>query len=417
MRLRERVLIGQTFLRCLGRLPLRHLLYMARCMRWERPHLHNGRLYVNTFFPPLPSAAFERFLASVIAGRRVPYSTYLAVTDVCPYRCGHCSYGLHTPGRLDTPRMLDLIRQIAALGTVTLGLTGGEPLLREELEDLVSEAAQAGCETILFTTGHTLTPGRAALLASSGLSVMMIGMESDDPAEHDAIRGAAGSFAEGARAVELSLEAGLYTAISTVATREKARNRVIGRMARMARRMGVHEFRILEPAPTGRLLGGEDVTLTEVQSQQLADFHKQWNRRGDGPAVCAFSHLESDAMFGCGAGWHHLFIDAAGNVCPCDLTPLSFGSVLDEPLEAIWRRMGEVFGRPRRGCVMKELGGEIYRTARGAPLPLEPDQSLPLCRTLHPTDLPTIYRNLFAGRSPTGPAAPEKSAGPAESRQ
>lgn len=398
MRLRERVLVAGVFLRCVGRLPWRHLVYMARCMRWERPRWHNGRLYVNTFFPPLGSAAFERFLASVIARRRAPYSTYLAVTDACPFRCPHCSYGNHAAGRMDTDRAIELIRQIADLGTVTIGFTGGEPLLREDLSDLVSEATGAGCETILFTTGHGLTPGRALELATAGLGCLMVGMESDDPGRHDAVRGVKGSFAEAVGAVELSLEAGLYTAVSTVAAREKIGDGTIERLVRLGQRMGVHEFRVLEPAATGSLLGGAGAVLTAAESQRLADFHKRWNRRERGPAVCAFSHMESDAMFGCGAGFHHLFIDAAGNVCPCDLTPLSFGNALDEPLEAIWRRMGEVFARPRRGCVMKELGGAVAESAQGGELPLGPEVSCRLCGQLRKTALPTIYRNLWAKR-------------------
>lgn len=398
MRLRERLLIAQTFLRCVGRLPWRHLLYMARCMRWERPRVHNGRLYVNTFFPPLGSAAFERFLDSVIARRRVPYSTYLAVTDACPFRCPHCSYAGRGPAQLTTAQACDLIQQIAALGTVTLGFTGGEPLLRGDLEDLVSDAVQAGCETILFTTGHTLSPARALELASAGLGCVTVGLESDNPSAHDGVRGVGGSFAEAVAAVEHALDAGLYTAVSTVATRDKLQGGVIERMARMTRRLGAHEFRILEPAPTGGWLGGESEILTPDESRQLVDFHKQWNRREKSPAICAFSHLESPAMFGCGAGFHHLFIDAAGNVCPCDLTPLAFGNALEEPLEAIWQRLGETFPHPRRGCVMKELCASIYEAAPTGPLPLDPSASRQLCRQLRPTGLPTIYENLFSRR-------------------
>ena len=94
-------------------------------------------MWVNTFFPPYPSAAFDRFLGAVLERRRVPFSTYFAVTDECPYRCPHCSYGKHQKGSLDTEGAKDVIRQIESLGTAMIGFTGGEPLMREDIVELV----------------------------------------------------------------------------------------------------------------------------------------------------------------------------------------------------------------------------------------------------------------------------------------
>ncbi|GAH56345.1 unnamed protein product, partial [marine sediment metagenome] len=67
-----------------GRLPAGHLWYLFRRMRNEKPHRFNGQLRINTFFPPYPSQAFDRFCRAVVERRRVPFSTYLAVTHDCP---------------------------------------------------------------------------------------------------------------------------------------------------------------------------------------------------------------------------------------------------------------------------------------------------------------------------------------------
>lgn len=395
--------LSPMFLKCIGKLPASHLWYLAKQFRNEHPHYHNGRLHVNTFFPPYPSKAFDRFLDSATKRKRVPYSTYFAVTDKCPFSCPHCSYGMHKKGSLDTQQAINVIEQIKSLGTITIGFTGGEPLLREDIVELVSSVGYETA-TILFTTGNRLTKELASQLMGAGLDCIMIGIESDDSTEHDKVRGVSGSFDEAMEAIALSLEAGLYTAISTVGTKEKINSGQMQKLARLAENRGVHEFRILEPIPTGSFSGQTDEVLSNDASKELAVFHKQWNRKNRGPAISGFSYLESDEMFGCGAGFHHLFVDAIGNVCPCDLTPLSFGNLFDEPLEKIWGRMGDIFDLPRCGCLMKDICSKTAGLEYGQELPLGIEKSVNLCQSIcRKEKLPKVYKHLFKHRKPTNP--------------
>jgi MoaA/NifB/PqqE/SkfB family radical SAM enzyme len=403
MRLHDWATLAPLFFRSPGKLPLAHLWYMARRLRNENPHRHDGQLHINSFFPPYPSAPFDRFMEAAMQARRIPYSTYFAVTDECPFHCAHCSLGGRPAGRMSTAEAKDVIRQILSVGTITVGFTGGEPLMRGDIVELVACAGDnrqqpslLGAATILFTTGHGLTTELACMLKDAGLDCIMIGLESAKAAAHDVTRGVEGSYREALAAVNTAKVAGLYTAISTIATREKFASGDIRALAELGARIGVHEFRILEPIPTGRMAGLAGQMLGSDDSRRLADFHIDWNRRGRGPAVAAFSYLESDEMFGCGAGYHHLFIDSLGNVCPCDLTPLSFGNVLKEPLEDIWTRMGEVFASPRCGCLMKDICRHDQSVSQAASLPLSPAQSVDLCKRCKlPTQPPAIYHRLL----------------------
>ena len=405
MKLYEWLTFAPVFWKCFGKLPAKHLLYMAKQVRYENPHAVNGRIHINSFFPPYPSKAFDKFLEAVINGWRVPFSTYFAVTDKCPYKCPHCSYGRHVTGSLDTRQALNVIGQIQSIGTVTLGFTGGEPLLRDDIADLV-KATGDDMATVMFSTGYNLTADLAKKLFNAGLDCMTIGIESDDAEKHDTIRGVKGSFNTALSAIDLSLKAGLYTAISTIASRDKLHSGTLERLAALATERGVHEFRILEPIPTGSFSGENSEVLTPEESRKIAEFHKQSNRKGTGPAIASFAHLESDAMFGCGAGFHHLFIDAVGNVCPCDLTPLKLGNVLEQPLADIWTKMSEWFDLPRCGCLMKRLCTETDAFEDVAQLPLCTARSEELCGRLQRDEkLPQVFANLFKNRKPTNPPA------------
>lgn len=392
MNFNQPLMIFRMFARLLGRVPTRHLWYLFRRLRYEKPHRFGRQIRVNTFFPPYPSLAFDRFCRAVIERRRVPYSTYLAVTGRCPCRCGHCSYAGRADRELSTVAMLDLIKQIKSLGTCTLGLTGGEPLLRDDLEEL---AAAAGPEMacILFTTGHGLDERRAAGLKRASVACVTIGLESSDPIEHDRVREFTGSFEQVRAAAVVSRAAGLYFAISTVATHEKIARNELERMYDLAAEWDAGEFRVLAPVATGGWRGCGAAMLSPAELRLVAEFHHAYNRRPSGPAIASFAYLESDELFGCGAGFHHLFIDAAGQVCPCDLTPLSFGDTTIEPLPAIWRRMAAYFPGPRRGCLMQVLSRQVGDWPDTLPLPRENSESL--CSTrVYGGPLPEGYRRL-----------------------
>ncbi len=386
--------LARVFLKNLPRLPLSCAPYFTDKFRHTNPHRHKGRLYLNLFFPAMPSPAFNRFLDIVANNRRVPMSTYFAVTQHCPFKCPHCSYGSHQPGQMTTEEAIDAVRQIRDLGSTIIGFTGGEPLLRKDLAELVREIGDDTL-SVVFTTGSGLTPERAAELVESGLECMMLGVESPDKEEHDRIRGREGSFDEAMAAVQIALDAGLYTGIATVGTREKLVSGKLQQLAELGTELGVHEFRITEPVPTGSFRGRTDEVLTPEEQARLADFQVQWNLKRKGPAVACFAYLESDEMMGCGAGYHHLFVDALGNVCPCDLTPLSLGNLRQEPLSEIWDRMGEWFDQPRRGCFAKFVAEKLAQEEGQLQFPLEPDLSETMCNACRRQgDLPGIYQRL-----------------------
>ena len=377
-----------------GRVPFGQMWMLWRKMRNEKPHRFGGRLRVNSFFPPFPSQAYLRFRDAISARRRVPVSTYIALTSRCPFECSHCSLAGRGEGELSTAQWLEVISQLKDAGGCIVGFTGGEPLLRDDLEALI-EAAGPEMETILFTTGAGLDADRAASLAAAGLGCVTVGIEADSPEPHDAVRGKAGSFEQAAAAIVDCQAVGLYTALSTIGTAGRIASGQIDAMYALAARWGAGEFRLLAPVATGAQAGNVDFMLDGSDRQTLKQFHIDSNRtarRTGAPAVASFAYLESEEMFGCGGGYHHLFVDAAGNVCPCDLTPLSFGSVVKKSLADIWSSMEKYFPRPGCKCIMSQLASKI---AEGQPLPLPEASSEELAKQLDPSELPDGYKRIL----------------------
>jgi MoaA/NifB/PqqE/SkfB family radical SAM enzyme len=139
----------------------------------------------------------------------------------------------------------------------------------------------------------------------------------------------------------------------TVCTREMLESGEVLRIAQSAARLGVHEMRIIEPLPCGSLEGDSSATLTAEEKRRLVDLHVTINAEKSLPKAAVFAYTESDAQFGCGAGLQHSYVDAAGNLLPCDFVNKPFGNLLEESAEDIWARVRGTYAAPRCECHAK----------------------------------------------------------------
>ena len=351
----------------------------------EKAIIYGDRFVVNTQFPPYPSPAFENLaqhfgLIGESKVRRL-YSVTLAVTNRCNYGCWHC----YNAGRsqIDIPfaEMKKVTAQLRELNTVMLTLTGGEPLLRADLEKIAIQFGDRVC-IMLNTTGSGLTAERARGLRASGIFGIGVSLDSADEDEHDRLRGKSGAFKVALKALETASKNGLYPYVVTVATHDLLLHGRFESFMNFVADHGAIEIHLLTPCPTGRLAGNSDALLTQNEKKQILAYQREVAQREDLPILSTFLYLESQEAFGCGAGLTHLYIDGSGEVCPCNFVPASFGNVTNEPLKAILERMAEHFQKPRTGCV----GHVLNRHISGKRLPLDPESSSALCERYLPKE-------------------------------
>ena len=359
---------------------------------------------LNTHFPPYPGGAFDNLadhFASVgdAAGRQL-YSITLAVTNRCPYNCWHCYNAGRSQQDLPLDTLTSLAGELQSLGSVMVTLTGGEPLLRRDLEQVVTAFDDRTC-TMLNTTGHGLNADRAGSLADSGLFAIGVSLDSRDESEHDHLRGKPGAFRTALAAVETAADAGLYPYVIAVATHEFLERDTFMPFVEFARDCGALEVHLLEPSATGKLAGNEQVVLSAAERQLIVDYQSEIAAREDLPILSSFTYLESERAFGCGAGLTHIYVDGSGEVCPCNLVPMSFGNVANEGLSASLDRMAKHFQTPRVACV----GCTLAKHVPDGQLPTAPEVSEQLCREHLPSehDVPRFFR-VRADARDTGPA-------------
>src|SRR5207245_9649547 len=116
------------------------------------------------------------------------------VTDKCPLQRPDCSNPLDFAGprfrrELSTAEWCRVFREAKTLGVLQLGLSGGEPTLRADLEDLIREARGLGLYTSLITSAYRLTKQRLAALRAAGLDHVQISIQGADAELSDAVAG------------------------------------------------------------------------------------------------------------------------------------------------------------------------------------------------------------------------------------
>lgn len=282
-------------------------------------------------------------------------------TARCDNACLYCYntwklQGIPAPRELSTVETLDLFRRLArARGwgrPHQITFTGGEPLLRDDLETLVAEVVRLGFPTNLITNGRRLDPARAAALVAAGCRLFEIPLLGPDAATHDGLAGSAGAFEGAVRAIGTVRRAGGRAVAAFVATR-----RNIGAaadVARLALALGADGLMFLRFNPGGAgTRRGDDLLPDPEQIVQALRALRAQHRAGGLPVSisvplppCVVDPRETEGLgIGfCGAGTDRTYVALApnGDVRPCNHSPT-------------------VLGNLRRTSLARLLRGEPYR--------------------------------------------------------
>lgn len=316
-----------------------------------------------------PSANFfSRQLYKGIHSKNTPNLMSFAVTGRCNATCAHCSFFSAAPKEtrpdLTTEQAKDVIRQGLDLGVSVLNFTGGEPLMRQDLPELIKSVDKDLATTVLFTNGWFLEE-RIAELKRSGLDSVYISMDSSDPAEHDRLRGVPGLSARAAAGLAAARRLGLSTGVSCCVTPESFKAGELGRVIERAKAIGAHEVIVYDAAPTGRYAGREDLCGDNGWLEDVIRSVKGYNEDAAYPGVLVYAYTTSHRAVGCSCGVNYLYVSPWGDVCPCDFNHIVMGNALERPLYEIWDRMTSLpdFSCAKWGyCRMKDPAAKNSKT-------------------------------------------------------
>jgi radical SAM protein len=293
---------------------------------------------------------------------RAPFLVIWETTQACDLACKHCRAQAMPgpiPGELSTEQGMDLIDQVAEMGTPLLVLSGGDPASRPDLIELIRHGKRIGLRvaTIPAATPR-LTQNLVDRLQQAGLDQIAFSLDFPDSALHDDFRGVEGAFDRTMQAVEWARARGLPIQINSCVWSESAAR--LDKMAELVESLGIAFWEVFFLVPVGR---GAQVKgpgaaeceelfglLHKVQSRNRfilkvteAPHYRRYLAQRHDREVGRAKHHPGDgpvplARRGVNAGNGFMFVSHRGELFPSGFLPLSGGNVRTSRLADVYRR-------------------------------------------------------------------------------
>lgn len=279
-------------------------------------------------------------------GAERPYTLVAELTYRCPLRCVYCSNPVALGERereLDTATWKRLFREAESLGVLQLNLTGGEPLLRDDLEVLVAEARRCDLYVSLITSGLPLEQARLQKLAAAGLDAVQLSFQDTTPeggvriAGRDALAEKR-TVARWVRALKLPLT------VNVVLHRENLDH--IDSIIALAEEVDAQRLELANTQYLGWALENRDrllPTAEQLGRARAAAAAARDRLRGKMELLFVLPDYYADRPRACMDGWARRYIIVApdGVMVPCQnahTLPLHFENVRERSMADIWTK-------------------------------------------------------------------------------
>lgn len=268
-------------------------------------------------------------------------------TNQCNMYCDHCyrDAGAKVADELSTGEAKAMLEEIAKAGFKIMIFSGGEPLMRLDLYELVAYAKSLGLRPVLGTNGTLITLEAARKLKEAGLMGAGISLDSMDEQKHDELRRYRGAFREAIQGMKNCREAGLpFQVHTTVFDWNQDELEAITDFAVEIGAVAHHFFFLV---PTGRAVNIEEESLRaeayERVLTRILEKQKQVNIELKPTCAPQFMRIAKEMGMemrfqrGCLAGTHYCIISPKGDVQPCAYLNIPLGNVRDIPFSQLWQ--------------------------------------------------------------------------------
>jgi radical SAM protein with 4Fe4S-binding SPASM domain len=305
----------------------------------------------------------------------VPLVMSWNVTRECNMKCSHC-YINATDKKLDnelnTNEAKNLMNQIYQVSRPLLILSGGEPLLRPDIYELISYGSKIGLKMGLGSNGSLIDEAAAKKLKKAGIATVSISLDSNVKAQHDEFRGISGAWEKAVEACKFLRRNNVLVQVNTTLTQQNYDQ--IDHIMGLAESIGVENFHLFFLVPTGRGTKMSDISPVQYEEMITKTFAKTANHTLNVRPSCApqFMRIAKDMgldmrqwIRGCIAGLYYCRVYPNGDVTPCPYLPIKVGNVREKSFAEIWFN-SEIFKALRDpGALKGKCGACEYRSLCG----------------------------------------------------
>ncbi|HSQ26797.1 MAG TPA: TIGR04053 family radical SAM/SPASM domain-containing protein [Anaerolineales bacterium] len=297
-----------------------------------------------------------------------PFTIAWEITRSCAYACVHCRANAQhhrDPRELDTQESFRLIDQLAEFGNPILIFTGGDPMMRPDLFELIEFAAQKGLRCSLTPTATALpTLERLKLAANAGIRRIALSLDAPTKTVHDDFRKVEGSWARTMKILHNAQQAGISAQVNTTVSRFNLA--LLPEMVPFIEEVGAVQWSVFFLVPTGRaqipwMISPEDhervfnwlydlsksapfdIKATAAPMYRRVAIQRKKTEMGSGTEVtfqgAGFQYADGldRPTKGVNDGNGFLFISHIGEIMPSGFLPISLGNVRDDDIVQVYR--------------------------------------------------------------------------------
>ena len=276
----------------------------------------------------------------------IPLVVSWNLTRKCNLKCSHCYINASSnelKGELNTEESKQLIDQIAEVSRPLLILSGGEPLLRKDVYEIIRYGTQKGLRMGLGSNGGLIDAKAARNLKEAGVKTVSISLDSNVPAQHDDFRGVTGSWDKAINAIKALRENDVLVQVNTTLTQQNYNQ--IDDIMSLTEQIGVENFHLFFLVPTGRGAKIADISPAMYEDMIKNTFAKTAKHRLNVRPSCApqFMRIAKDMgldmrqwIRGCIAGLYYCRVYPNGDITPCPYLPVKLGNIREKTFKEIW---------------------------------------------------------------------------------
>ncbi len=294
--------------------------------------------------------------------RFVPLVMSWNVTLECNMKCSHC-YINATENKLENELTTEegkvFMDQLCKVSRPLLILSGGEPLLRKDIFELIKYGTDKGLKMGLGSNGYLIDDTVAKQLKDAGIATVSISLDSNIPAQHDDFRGVKGAFEKAVNACKALRKNDVLVQVNATLTHNNYDQ--IDDIMYLAEEIGVENFHLFFLVPTGRGKKLTDISPQKYEDMITNTFAKVAKHKLNVRPSCApqFMRIAKGMgldmrqwIRGCIAGLYYCRIYPNGDVTPCPYLPIKLGNIREKSFKEIWFN-SEVFTALRDSNTLK----------------------------------------------------------------
>lgn len=379
---------------------LDRLLYFLSKMKENKYVTTQGTTKINLYVPGFPSPAFFKACRKVapIGSKQPCISVLLSVTSSCRFRCEHC-YQKHDRGK-DVPigYLVDVVRQLDTMGVAFFNIEGGDPFLVYDRLKAVCAAVTTG-EIMVNSTGDGITCDRLEELREHNVRGVMFSLHAAMADDVNRFMGRDTAWETMHEGIACCHSVGMDVTFNTCLMRDAFYDGTFEHVMERARSFGASLIQLIKPKPSGAWLGADVSAFSHDDLAHVEALVRSYNNDesyANFPFIAAQIHDERADMFGCTAGGtDRFYINAKGDVQPCEFLNISYGNIQNESFGEIYNRMRASFDVPGDRWLCESCAAQIHalhQESGAQSLPLSEERSANVYQECNRGACPDFYQ-------------------------